>query len=389
MAKSKTLTGQIDYILLATVVALLLFGLLVVYSATFREPIRDKAGSQVLWVVLGTVVALVVYRLPYSLWRVLALPGMLLTLGLLIANLLLGQIVFGARRTLIRDSVQPGVIARLVTVVYIAAWLSGRGEHLNKIALGLVPFSAILGVVSVFVIVQPDLSTALLIILTGLAMFFFAGGDPAHIGLAILIGAPFGVLAALLIAPERLNEFVVGWQNPELMDDHLALALNAIGSGGLIGSGFGTGPIKYGHLPAVHTDSVFAVVCEELGLLGALIVLGLYVVFAYRGYRTALETPDPFGSLIAFGATTMIVFEALLNMLVITGLVPFTGTALPFFTYGGTEMLMTMGGVGLILVVSGGHRKGETYENMVRGWRDWRARLSSSRRRAGAADRRA
>ncbi|MDX9953296.1 MAG: FtsW/RodA/SpoVE family cell cycle protein, partial [Anaerolineae bacterium] len=135
--------------------------------------------------------------------------------------------------------------------------------------------------------------------------------------------------------------------------------------------------------PVPHTDSIFAVIGEEAGLIGLLLVLGLFTLFAYRGYRIALETSDPFGALLAFGVTTMIVLAALLNILVMTGLVPFTGTALPFFSYGGSEMLVTLTGVGLLVGISRGRPKGDWNAILDRSWRNWRARLSRDVRRAG------
>jgi cell division protein FtsW len=143
--------------------------------------------------------------------------------------------------------------------------------------------------------------------------------------------------------------------------------------------------LKTGYLPFPHTDSIFAVIGEETGLIGVALVLGLFALFAYRGYRIALETTDPFGALLAFGVTTMIVLGALLNILVMTGLVPFAGTALPFFSYGGSEMLVTLTGVGVLLGVSRGRPKGDWDAILDRSWRDWRARLSGSSRRTGFA----
>ena len=144
------------------------------------------------------------------------------------------------------------------------------------------------------------------------------------------------------------------------MPYHVHSAMIAIGEGGILGVGIGSGRLKSGYLPFPHTDSIFAVIAEEAGMLGCLLVIALFILLAYRGYRIALQTPEPFGSLLAFGATTMIITEAMLNIMVMIGLIPFTGTALPFFTYGGSEMLMTMAGAGLLLSVSRGKpKKGE------------------------------
>jgi cell division protein FtsW len=299
--------------------------------------------------------------------------------------------VLGAQRSLFGASVQPGVLARLVAVIYIAAWLASKGEQLNQINYGLVPFAVIIGVVAGLVALEPDLSTAMLLAVTGLAMFFFAGGDPIQIFLSLVIGSSaFSFLAwRLPHARARLVSYLSSLKDPTQMPYHVHRAVLAIAEGGLFGVGVGGGRLKSGYLPFPHTDSIFAVIGEEMGLLGALLTISLFVLFAYRGYRIALDTSDPFGSLIAFGVSTMIVTEVLLNIMVMVGLIPFTGTALPFFSYGGSEMLITMAGVGLLLGVSRGRPKGDWDAVLDRWWGDWRARLSRTRRSSGFANRRA
>ena len=325
--------------------------------------------------------------LPYPIWQRLALPLMLVTLLLLFLVLLLGEQVLGAQRSLFGASVQPGVLARLAAVIYIAAWLASKGEQLNQVRYGLVPFAIITGVVAGLVALQPDLSTALLLIITGLMMFFFAGGDPIQIFLSIATGsAAFGLLAwQLPHARARLLAYVASLQDPTQMPYHVRRAVIAIGEGGILGVGIGNARLKTGYLPFPHTDSIFAVIGEEAGLLGTILVVLFFGLLAYRGYRIALSTPDAFGALLAFGTTTMVVTEAMLNIMVMVGLIPFTGTALPFFSYGGSEMLVTMVAMGLLLGVSRG-RPGRDWNAVLdRWWRDGGARLSRFSRRAGFA----
>jgi cell division protein FtsW len=366
---------------LVTLVALLAFGLLVLYSATFYVGVRFWY-QQLLWIALGGVGVGAMFLIPYDLWQRLALPLMGVTLILLLLVLLGGERVLGAQRALWGASVQPGILARLVAVIYIAAWLSSKGEQLNEVHYGLVPFAVIMGVVAGFVALQPDLSTALLVVVTGLMMFFFAGGDPIQLFLSVIIGGTtFGYLAwQFPHARHRLLDYLAALRDPTQMPYHVNRAVTAIGDGGILGVGIGNGRLKSGYLPFPHTDSIFAVLGEEAGLLGTLLVLALFGLFAYRGYRIALETPHPFGCLLAFGVTTMIVTEALLNVMVMVGLVPFTGTALPFFSYGGSEMLVTLAGSGLLLAVSTGLPKGDSHALLDRWRRDWRAYLSRPRR---------
>lgn len=381
---------QADALLLVTVIALLAYGLLMLYSATFYVGVGFWQ-RQLLWVALGTLVMAAMAFIPYTLWQKLALPLMGVTLLLLFAVTLFGKPIMGAQRSfeLFGFSVQPGAAARLVMVIYIAAWLASKGEQLNQVRYGLVPFAVILGFLCGLIALQPDLSIALLLAATGLLMFFFAGGDPLQMFFSILIGSGvFGLLAwQLPYARRRLLDYVAAIKDPDLLSYHAHKAVVALGEGGIFGVGIGHGRLKTGYLPFPHTDSIFAVIGEETGLLGALLVLALFVLLAYRGYRIALDTPDAFGSLLAFGVTTMITLAALLNVLVIIGLFPFTGTPLPFFTYSGAEMLITMGGIGLLLGISRGRPKGDWNAVLDRSWRDWRARLSRAVRRPGLARR--
>ncbi len=377
-----------DSILMVTLLALLAFGLLILYSATFYVGV-DFWQRQLLWVALSGALAAGLLYVPYPAWQRLALPLMGMTLVLLLFVLIVDNEILGAQRSVIGASIQPGVLARLVAVIYIAAWLSSKGEQLNQVRYGLVPFAMIIGIVAGLVAAQPDLSTALLLAGTGLAMFFYAGGDPIQIFLSLVTGgATFGFLAwNFPHARERLTAYLVALKDPAQMPYHVHRAVTAISEGGILGVGIGEGKLKFGYLPFPHTDSIFAVLGEEMGLLGALLVLTLFGLLAYRGYRVALSTPDPFGSLLAFGVTTMIVTEALLNVLVMVGMVPFTGTALPFFSYGGTEMVVTLAAASLLLNISRGRPKGDWDAILVRWGRDWRTRLSRTRRGAGAPSR--
>lgn len=384
--KSKQTHG--DYLLLATLLAMIAFGLLMLYSATFYMA-TDFWSQQVIWILIGAAAAVALTRIPYPVWQYLATPLMFVNLILLTTVLFLGNQVLGAQRSLLGASVQPGVLARLVAVIYIAAWLSSKGEQLGQVRYGLVPFAIIVGVVAGLVALQPDLSTALLLVITGLAMFFFAGGDPVQIFLSVVTGsAAFGFLAwQLPHARRRLLDYILSLKDPAQMPYHVHRAVTAIGEGGFWGVGIGNGRLKSGYLPFPHTDSIFAVIGEEAGLVGVLLVIGLFALLAYRGYRIALETPDPFGCLLAFGVTTMVVTEALLNIMVMVGLVPFTGTALPLFSYGGTETVVTMVGMGFLLGISQGRPKGDWDALLDRWGRDWRTRLPRIGNRTGAAGR--
>jgi len=404
MSKRKTHTYEFDRVLLGVVIVLLIYGFLSLFSATFY------AGDylwhrQLVWIGIATVVGFVLFQVPYPVWQKLALILMALNMvGLLVTVFFAGE-ALGARRGLVDfsaglgegglfsvgSSIQPGVMARLVAVIYMAAWLASKGDQLNQVMSGLAPFAFIIGAVAGLVVAQKDLSTALLIAATGIAMFFFAGGDPIQIFLFVILAGGVFVLVAWSMphGRERLEPFFASFSTPEVITYQIRQAMRAISQGGVTGEGLGQGRMKYGYLPVPWTDSIFAVIGEEGGLVGCLAVLLLFGLFAYRGYRVTLSTPDAFGSLVAFGITTMVVTEALMNVLVMTGLLPPTGTALPFFSYGGTQMVMTLAAVGLLLGVSRGRPKGDFDALLDRWWRNRRSRLSGSGRRSGFARHRA
>jgi cell division protein FtsW len=246
-------------------------------------------------------------------------------------------------------------------------------------------------------VLQPDVSTATLIVLTALAMFFFAGADIFQLAVGGAVGAVtfFLLVNKLPHARQRVDEYLLVWRDPKLVGHHIQQVLVALGSGGLFGVGLGQGQQKLGYLPAPHTDSIFAVLGEELGLVGCLVVIGLFVLLAYRGFKIALQASDAFSALLACGITCWLAFQALVNVAVMTGLVPFTGVALPFISSGGSAMVVSLAGVGILLSVSRGKqiskgragsraRQGSRQRaNLDRRWGNRGTRLSRSGRRTG------
>jgi cell division protein FtsW len=242
-------------------------------------------------------------------------------------------------------------------------------------------------------------STATLIVLTALAMFFFAGADIFQLA----VSGTVGVITFLMLvnqiphARQRIDEYLLVWRDPTRVGYHIQQVLIALGSGGLFGVGLGQGRQKLGYVPAAHTDSIFAVLGEELGFVGCLVVICLFSLLAYRGFKIALQAPDAFGALLACGITCWLTFQALINVSVMTGLIPFTGVALPFISSGGSAMLVSLAGVGLLLSISRGRPVGKRGErvrtkkgnrqraSLDRRWGNRGTRLSRSGRRTGAA----
>jgi cell division protein FtsW len=388
---SREFTKRIDYPLIIILASLLLIGLMMVYSSSFDfgYTVFDQPtyffGRQIIWALLGTAGMIVMMSLDYHTWRRFSIPMMGGILFLLMVLLIVGQERFGAIRGLIGGSVQPSELCKLIIIIYVADWLSSKGERLRMVTYGLVPFAILIGVVAGLIVLQPDFSTAILIVVTAVAMFFIAGADILQLIIGFMFG---GATFAVLIrrsphALGRINDYLESFFGGE-MSYHVQQNLDALKTGGWTGVGLGNGMFKLGGaLPLAHNDSIFAVLGEELGLIGCLLVVGLFVALAYRGFQIALEAPDDFGTVLAAGLTCWLIFQALINFGVTTNTLPFTGIPLPFISYGGSSLAVSMTGVGLLLGISRGTVE-ERPDEIARydfGRRDGRPRISHSRRR--------
>jgi cell division protein FtsW len=348
--------GAPDWILLGATMALIALGLMLVYSATSDWGYRLHADAafyfkrQLMWLGVGALAMFAAMWLPYRHWMKLSIPVMAVTLLTLLA-----LVIAQKGRRLFGESVSPVELAKLAVVIYIGHWLSSKGDLLRKLPYGLLPFTIMVGVIAGLVMAQPDISEAMVIVLVAVAMFFLAGADPLQfvIGFGGGIAAFAFVVRQLPHAMERLQPFFADWRNPlESSNDQLREGVIGLGSGGLFGLGPGAGRMKFQWLPAMHTDSIFAVAGEELGLIGCLTLVGLFALLAYRGLRIARRSPDLFGGLLAAGTTCWIAFQALINIAVVTGTIPFTGIALPFISLGGSSLVTCMIGIGILLSVS-------------------------------------
>jgi cell division protein FtsW len=386
---------SLDYPLIVVIVALLLIGLMMVFSATFNwagQVHGDTAyylTRQVVWTALGAVVAVMVARVEYRHWRRYSIPLMGLALAMLLIVFFLGTPRFGARRTMWQGSIQPSEFCKLLIIVYVADWVSSKGERIKQVTYGLVPFAILIGVVAALIVLQPDISTSVIIVLTAVVMFFVAGADVLQLIISFVFGsAAFGLLISRTPhAWERVTAYLATLNDPYTNSSyHVREALAALGMGGLTGQGLGMGIQKLHALPLPHTDTIFAVLGEELGLMGTMLVVGLFAALAYRGFKIALEAPDTFGAVLAAGITLSLLFQALINIAVITATLPFTGIPLPFISYGGSSMVVSMASVGLLIGVSRGTRQQESTRRARYdlGRRDGRARLSVARRRRSA-----
>jgi cell division protein FtsW len=359
-----------DTVLFASIAALVAIGLIMIYSAssaTAYATYRDTAfylKRQALWLVVALVCAFVAYRIDYRKLRSAAPLGIALAFIGLIAVLVphVGVSSGGSRRWLGVEalSFEPSEFAKLALVVFLAAKLATLGERARSLVRGVVPCLLVTCALAVPVLLEPDMGTASLLVFTALGLLFCAGARVEHLVLCSLSMLPVVLLAIGSSAYKRARifAFLDPWKDPQNTGFHIVQSLLALGSGGLFGLGLGASRQKFFYLPEQYTDFIFAILGEELGLLGALGVLALFVVFAFRAVRIALAAPDRFGLLLALGCTLLIVIQAFVNVGVVTSSWPVTGVPLPFVSFGGTSLVVSLVAVALIVNV-GRHRQVE------------------------------
>lgn len=356
---------RMDLLLVMVVLALLVIGLIMVKSASYGFALMEGGEfegrpdyfvqRQAVFAVAGVAAMLVLSRLDYRLWRRYALHIMLFSVAALAIMLLVGEEQGGARRWLRAGSIQPLEFSRLGVIIYMSAWLASQGERLrSSTILGLVTFSLILGVVSALILMQPNFSAMVLLVLTATIMFFVAGANAAQLGILFLVGsvASYVLVRVQSYRYERLTLFMEGpFSDPTGAGLQLIQSLIALNRGGPFGVGLGQSQQKFA-VYAPHTDGIFAIIGEEFGFVGVLVVFALYGLFVWRGLRIAWHAPDAYGRLLAVGITSWVALQAIVHIGVVSGSVPFTGTVLPLISYGGSSLTSTLLGIGLLLAIS-------------------------------------
>jgi cell division protein FtsW len=279
---------------------------------------------------------------------------MLITIALLGTVLFVNEMRLGAVRTLLGGSIQPSELAKVVTVIYLSVWMHSKREQLHDIQWGLLPLAIILGVVGGLIYIQPDLSATATVFMLGGLLFFLGGGELKQISLLLIVAIIVSVLVVKVSATgqARVGSYISGIKDPTQASYHVRRSFEAIVKGGWVGVGIGRANTKLTGLPVPPTDSIFAVIAEELGLIGAAGTVLLYLLFLWRGLRIADRAPDMLGSLLASGLTFWIATEALINILVMVGLLPFAGNALPFISSGGSNLVASLAAVGILMSVS-------------------------------------
>ncbi|MDA8345976.1 MAG: putative lipid II flippase FtsW [Thermaerobacter sp.] len=352
-----------DHTLLTAVLTLLGFGVIMVFSASSVEASVVNNNPyyylerQLIWAGMGLFLMLALARIDYHVLLRFAEPIAWATFALLVLVLVphVGKDINGARRWLGFGSLlfQPSEMAKFSLVLLFAKRLATE-KKIRSFYHGILLPLLILSVMAGLIIKEPDLGTALALTGTVMAMLFIAGVNGLQLGAVIAAFIPaVGVLIA--IAPYRMQRFLAFLdpkKDPLGSGYHIIQSLYALGSGGLFGVGLGQGALKYFYLPEQHTDFIFAIVGEELGLIGAAVLIALFFVLTLRGLRVAMLAPDRFGALLATGLTAMVAVQALLNIAVVTASMPITGVPLPFISYGGSSLLFALAGIGVLLNVS-------------------------------------
>ena len=385
--------GQIDsHILVLVTLGLTAFGLVMVYSAT-SAPAALGGGDPVfylkresIYAALGVVLLLIASRIDYRTLRHLAPILMLASFGLCLAVLVLGEQVNGARRWLGVGPLafQPSELAKLSLAIWASAYLA-RHRAPQSLKELLRPIGLTTGLLAGLILLEPDLGTVIaigivlgaILVVSGVPLRVLAAGG----SIAVALG-----LAAIWFEPyrrARLFSFVHPWHDAQGAGFQTLQAIIGFGSGGFFGTGIGQGVAKVNYLPEAHTDMIFATIGEELGLVGAALVIAAYCAFAYAGLRVALRCRDPFGKRLAAGLTTLVCGQALVNLAAVLGLAPLTGITLPFVSYGGSSLVVSLASVGVLLNIAG-HGRAASAQVSDRSGRDRRPRAAVAGRRGGA-----
>jgi len=388
---------QADYVILVVVVALTAIGILMVYSSSALKGYLSQdadtfatVGPQIQWAILGFVAMALMMRVDYRYLRLASVPMYVIAIALLALVFVpsLNIEVGGSARWLklpVLPAIHPAEFAKLALVVYLAHWFAKRGTGIRGFWAGTIPFLLIVAPIAALVFKEPDLGTTMVITLTAFTMFFVAGANLIH--LAVMTS---GVAIGMILVGLRgyqLDRIRV-WQNPWLdrlgEGFHTVQGLLALGIGGLFGTGLGESRV---FVPNAFNDFIFAEVGQEFGMVGAIVVITLFLLLAYSGVRIALAAPDTFGALLAAGITAWLCLQAFINIGVVVALLPITGITLPFISAGGSSLIISFAAIGILLSISRETvEKGTWNDDAIadRGRRDGRTHLPGTRRRAVA-----
>lgn len=349
-----------DYTLIITPIVLSIFGTIMIYSASMVSTIAVGLDGthylkrQLIWLSLGLVAFFITAIIPYQFYRKLVKPLVLFSIAMLIIVLISGDVEYNAVRSISVAGIriQPSEFVKLVIILYIADIYSKKQTYINNFAKGVLPPLILIGIFVGLIIMQPDIGTAFITLLIATVMISSSGILVRHI--VLLSGVILGLVALLipyLTTEKRLNRIYGAYQpflDPDASGHHLIQSYLAIGGGGVSGEGLGQSIQKLGYLWGAHTDFIMAVISEELGVIGVVIVIGLLSIIVLRGLFIAHKCTDSFGALIAIGISAMVGIQSFINLGAISGLLPITGVTLPFLSYGGSSLLVLMISMGIL-----------------------------------------
>ena len=395
-----------DYVLMAVAAALSAIGILMVYSsgghaAALEGSVFDAVSEQLGWGLLGGLVLIFISRIDYRYWRSFSILGvavaivlLVLVIGPKIPPLLQPIEANGATRWLKiggMPSFQPTEIAKIALVIFLAHWLSRKGTKVGSFRGGLIPFVLLVAVFAGLILLEPDLGTTGVIVLTAFTMFFVAGGSIWQLALMVPLGV-MAVAGVVLMKPYMLQRVIIfldPFADSANAGYQTVRGIYSLAYGGITGKGLGVSQQPGGlSVPAAENDFIFAVVGQEFGFLGGLLVIVLFLALAWRGMRVAMNAPDTFGGLLALGITAWLTFQAFINIAVVVSLIPMTGMPLPFLSKGGTSLVVVLAAIGILLSISRETvtRGASAHEDPHRSRGDGRPHLSRTGRRDPTAE---
>lgn len=362
--KRKRKIGEIDYGIFYTVALLLTIGVVMVYSASsytamFTTPNKDSMfflKKQLISAVIGIFALAFAMCFDYHKLKKYTLGIMIISIPLLIAVFFFPA-TNGAKRWVYigSQSFQPSDLAKYIIVLFLAMSLEVKGEGVKKFRTGILPYLVVSGFYAALILAEKNLSIASVIMIVTFIVLFAAGGQMKHLFgvVAPVIGA--AAVAFIIFEPYRLRRllnFTDPWKDPSGNGYQLIQSFYALGSGGITGLGLGQSRQKTLYMPEPHNDFIFAIIGEELGLIGCIFIITLFVILIWRGINVAMKARDTYGTLLAIGITSVIAVQSIINIAVVTGSMPVTGVPLPFISYGGTALIINMGAVGILLNIS-------------------------------------
>ena len=351
-------------LLIIAVVLLNLFGLIMIYSASniwseykFNDPYK-YLKSQGLFLIISYITLFIVSKVPYVEYKKKANVIFLVCVILLVLVLIpgVGSVRNGSRSWfgIGGFGIQPSEFTKLGLIIFTSKYLSNNSKEIRDIKKGVLPILGILLLIFGLIMLEPDFGTGVVIVMT-IVVLLFTSGVKMNFFIKIGVLGLIGVVALIIIAPyrmQRIVSFINPWNDPLGSGFQIIQSLYAIGPGGLLGLGFGNSVQKHFYLPEPQTDFIFSIISEEFGFMGVLLVSILFITIIYSGFKIAMKCEDLFGKYLAFGITFGLAFQTMLNLMVVVGLIPVTGVTLPFLSYGGSSLLITMCGMGILLNIS-------------------------------------